>query len=222
MIVKTFDTILGRFEFYGTPEGNLSSHDWAGPTHAKIAENTEENTPLLVLCDRLEEESNPAAHMLRLIFQPGYEVPAGFCGEIALVVVRPGSSHRQGYRVTYGRDASGTPKPFGFVQFTGTSFGDASREQVLAQVCGKFTLVGMTVSGQVPVTVRVLPEGSEVIVTKCNTELVTTHRTRVALRVTEFKEVNYSWGGSNLKPRIVFSHMGYEISCLKADVISVQ
>lgn len=59
-----------------------NTHSFATEAAAAINADPKNTLNWLMLADRLEEEGNPAHHMIRAVFVDGYEVPKGFSGSI--------------------------------------------------------------------------------------------------------------------------------------------
>lgn len=82
-ITCQFNAITGRFKSVNrNRRTEEASHDWAHEAAAVIADEPANVTEWLKLADRLEEEGNPAAILIRALFQDGYEMPAGVTGSI--------------------------------------------------------------------------------------------------------------------------------------------
>lgn len=224
--------ISGRFACVhgGIRTAEQSHGDESKAWGAAIADAPEDATAWLVLADWLEEEGNPAHHVIRVPFTPGYEPPAGFKGEMSRSgrYHESGSQYDEGFRLSWGEDSDHHDyRGFTHHYWSNGSFrSPITREQAVNGITRKggrnvSTWASMTVAGAVPPAYRIIPHGTEVIVTKAGETKARTHTTTTTIRIpAEARNYYVTWGGL-CTYGYEFDYMGYTVVVLTRNVQSV-
>jgi uncharacterized protein (TIGR02996 family) len=246
-ITSNINGIVGEFSCtYGGIRTEKFTHDWSKDAGGVISESPADVTEWLALADRLDDEGNPAAHMIRALFTEGYQPPATFRGEMS----RGGNYHESGSNYTEGVSISWVCDDGFSDDYTGFRFhywsggGNCYRNidraeavQLIARKGGARVSkwYNLRVVGSVRGSGLMIPAGTVVIVSKLGSNKAVAHTTETnipipgkkaanndaATSTTERKHTYHSWGGIE-SPVIVFAYMGYEITVLVKDVESIK
>lgn len=231
-IVSDVNGISGRFAcvYGGIRTEDFSHGDESKAFGGAVSISPAELSTWLVLADRLAEEGNPAEHMIRVIFQEGYEPPAGFRGEITRGgnYFQSGSNYTESVTFSWGEDRDHfESRGFTHHYWSNGSFcSSTSRAEVVAALTktgGRNVAkwLNLRVSGRVPPAYRIVPEGTTVIVVKKGETKARTHTTTTTVRIpADAKKTYTSWGGIETAS-FEFDHMGYTVSVLIRDIQSV-
>lgn len=239
-ITNNINGVAGKFAcVYGGIRTEEFSHgDESKAFGGVIADNPADVTGWLVLADRLEEEGNPAHHMIRVLFTPGYEPPVGFRGEIIRGgnVFENGGTYREGPMISWGEDGEHyEERSFTHHYFTdGCVRSHITRETAVAMLtkAGGSRLAkwyNLKVVGCVRPTGLIIPMGTVVMVSKpgshkarlhTTTSVVPIPKTQGEPSVNTRKHTYTVWAGTQ-SPVVMFHYQGYEITVGIRDIESI-
>ncbi len=230
-IESNWNGTFGKFAcVYGGIRTEEFSHDDAKSFTASIADNPTDELSWLALADRLEDEGNPAHHMLRLLFTPGYEAPAGFKGEIIRGgnYFENGSNYTETRCVSWGEDGD----HYEFKGFTHHYWSNGNWRSPIDRAAAIAMLtkeggsrvakwLNLRVTGVLKPRTRVVVAGKEVIVNRPGSDKAVNHTLATTIEVpAECKHTYPCWGGQSVNC-IEFAYMGFTVTALVRDVEAV-
>lgn len=222
-VTNNFNGVSGRFAcVYGGIRTEEFTHGDDGKAISKaITLAPAEVSGWLVLADMLADQCNPAEHMVRVLFQEGYEPPVGFRGEITRGsrYWSNGCNHVEGRTYSWGDDRDGWDRR-GFTHHywsNGSTRSEVSRAEALAAL----TKIGgiyvdkfwnLTITGSLRPSYRIVPCGSKVIATKLGSEKSVVHETTSTIKIpADARRAYHVWAGMQTTC-LEFDHMGYQVA----------